>query len=141
MLPVRLNDTWGTTFLLCSWKWKYIFYCLDIWICNKANIWGISNLTMWRRNMYRENICSFKFIKVVMCADRYLTINVYSFLDKVYSILNFAQCGQHSAWCSWHGMHGAKIGLPIIHGCYGAECNQHGVADTAWGRNLDSFQF
>ena len=32
----------------------------------------------------------------------------------------------------------AKIGLPIIHG---AQCNQHGEADTAWGRHLDNFQF
>ena len=36
---------------------------------------------------------------------------------------------------------GAKIGLPIIHGCFGAQCNQYGEADTAWGRHLDSFQF
>ena len=32
----------------------------------------------------------------------------------------------------------AKIGLPIIQR---AQCNQHGEADTAWGRHLDSFQF
>ena len=36
---------------------------------------------------------------------------------------------------------GAKICLPIIHCQHGAQCNQHGVADTAWGRHLDSFQF
>ena len=32
----------------------------------------------------------------------------------------------------------AKIGLPIIQR---AQWNQHGEADTAWGRHLDSFQF
>ena len=36
---------------------------------------------------------------------------------------------------------GAKVGLPIIYGCYGAQCNQHGEADTAWGRHHDRFQF
>ena len=36
---------------------------------------------------------------------------------------------------------GAKICLPIIHGQHGAQCNEHGVADTARVRNLDSFHF
>ena len=52
----------------------------------------------------------------------YLTINVYFFLVKIHFIRNFAWCGQHSAWYSWH-------------------CNQDGVADTAWGRLLYSLQF
>ena len=41
---------------------------------------------------------------------RYLTINVYFFLDEVYFVLNFARCGQHSAWCSWH-----TIGLKLAY--------------------------
>ena len=42
-------------------------------------------------------------------------------------------CGAADMAYNW-----AKIGLPIIQR---AQCNQHGEADTAWGRHLDSFQF
>ena len=55
---------------------------------------ALEGITCWSTNDELVESCH------ALLRGVYYSYSAYSFLDRIYSILNFAQCGQHIVWCS-----------------------------------------